>query len=642
MKHKKTEHPNKRHYIRLDTVFPVQFRLVSADAKRFLSPWMLGFTADVGKGGICLTVYHVHRDIIELFLREHVLVSVEIEMPVTRGPVCALASVAWAKELPGQTNAVQVGLRFVEIDAGQGARIMRFARSKQLFVPALIAAIFLLAASAVIGAYKNMQLTSGTVALSNQLKKTMHEAGAAKKRVREILGERGRLKAQIDALQVRLAGLDREMAASKEQTKKTAELNSSIMRLMQEKTDLEQQLAALQEKEASVSAEFQRADKQQAALEKSSLDKMYQWLKVHQNPHTGLVMSFEGDKNLDGWAFMYDQSLAAQAYTIFSDFERAKKIFDFFDKKAKRLDGRFVNAYYAHDGSPAEYTVHVGPNVWLGIAIVQYTHKSNDRSYLALAEDIAQSVMFLQNQDPEGGIRGGPGVSWYSTEHNLDAYAFFNMLYRVTSKKEYALARDKVLAWIVAHTYDSVDVPVRRGKGDSTIATDTYAWSIAAIGPEKLEELSMDPERIIQFAEDHCSVETTFARPDGVAVRIKGFDFAAQRNVARGGVVSPEWTSQMVVSYKLMADYFYKKGDSAKARSYESKADEYLSQLANMIICSPSPSGQGDWCLPYASQEAADTGHGWQTPRGASTGSVAGTAYMLFAYYSFNPLAISD
>lgn len=642
MKHKKAEYPNKRHYIRLDTVFPVQFRLLSADAKKFLSPWMLGFTADVGKGGICLTIYHLNRDNIELFLHEPVMVSVEIEMPVTRGPVCALASVAWVKELPGKNNAIQVGLRFVEIDAGQGSLIMRFARSKQLFAPLLIALIVILAASLMYGTYKNIQLKTGAITLSNQLKKTMQEASAAKKRMQDIFREREKLKAQIESLQVRLSGLDNEMISSKEQARKTNELSSSVARLIQEKTDLENQLIALQAKEATVSAEFQQADKRQAALEKSSLGKMYQWLKVHQNRNTGLVMSFEGDKNLDGWAFIYDQSLAAQAYIINSDFERARMIIDFFDKKAKRLDGRFVNAYYAHDGSPAEYTVHVGPNVWLGLAIVQYTHKSKDSSYIALAEDIAQSIIFLQNQDLEGGIRGGPGVTWYSTEHNLDAYAFFNMLYQVTSKSEYAVARDKVLAWIVSHTYDSLEVPVRRGKGDSTIATDTYAWSIAAIGPEKLEELTMDPERIIKFAEDHCAVETTFARPDGVAVKIKGFDFAAQRNIARGGIVSPEWTSQMIVSYKLMADYFYKKGNSEKARSYEGKADDYLSQLANMIICSPSPSGQGEGCLPYASQEAADTGHGWQTPLGASTGSVAGTAYMLFAYYSFNPLALTD
>ena len=85
---------------------------------------------------------------------------------------------------------------------------------------------------------------------------------------------------------------------------------------------------------------------------------------------------------------------------------------------------------------------------------------------------------------------------------------------------------------------------------------------------------------------------------------------------------------------------YYKKDMIAKARSYALKADEYLNQLGDMIISSPSPSGQGESCLPYATQDFVDTGHGWATPKGKSTGSLAGTTYALFAYYNYNPLEI--
>jgi hypothetical protein len=43
---------------------------------------------------------------------------------------------------------------------------------------------------------------------------------------------------------------------------------------------------------------------------------MYQWLKVHQNPRTGLVLSYEGDKDLSNWSFLYDQALAAIATVL--------------------------------------------------------------------------------------------------------------------------------------------------------------------------------------------------------------------------------------------------------------------------------------------------------------------------------------
>jgi hypothetical protein len=367
---------------------------------------------------------------------------------------------------------------------------------------------------------------------------------------------------------------------------------------------------------------------------------MYQWLQVHQNPRTGLVMSFEGDSDISNWAFIYDQSLALQAYANFSDFERARRMLDFFEKKAQRKDGLFLNAYYTNDGSPAEYTVHSGPNIWIGIAILQYTKKMHDNQYLPLAEELACGVISLEDQD--GGIRGGPDLNWYSTEHNLDAYAFFNMLYQVTTKPEYKTARDKVISWLTKHTYSDKEVPIKRGKGDSTIATDTYAWSIAAVGPEKLDELGMNPDRIMEFAEKHCGTEVVFNRPEGYCVRIKGFDFAPERNLARGGVVSSEWTAQMVISFKIMADYYYKKGLKAKAHAYEVKADEYMAALGKMIISSPSPSGQGQSCLPYATEQFVDTGHGWTTPKGDSTGCISGTAYTLFAYYNYNPLSVKE
>ncbi|MFZ2356334.1 MAG: hypothetical protein WAW67_00710, partial [Candidatus Omnitrophota bacterium] len=175
---------------------------------------------------------------------------------------------------------------------------------------------------------------------------------------------------------------------------------------------------------------------------------------------------------------------------------------------------------------------------------------------------------------------------------------------------------------------------------DSTIATDTYAWSIAAIGPQQLEELGMNPDSILEFAEKNCSVEVDFTRPEGKTVKVKGFDFAPQRHVSRGGVVSSEWTAQMVLSFKIMAENYYKKGMIAKARTYEFKADDYLNCLGNMVISSPSPSGQGESCLPYATEDFVDTGHGWMTPKGKSTGSVSGTAYTIFAYYKFNPLEL--
>jgi hypothetical protein len=510
--------------------------------------------------------------------------------------------------------------------------------------------MILLGVGFAVNGYLNIKLIQGNRVLVEQLIKILQDSSVAKQKVKEINRNKEELQLKIDALQLRIKTVEEEKAglAAKvrvEEAKSALsakELGVIGDKLSQEKAFLQEQLISLQVKESAVTGQLLDLGQKKTALEKANFDKMYRWLAVHQNPHTGLIMSFEGDSEVADWAFTYDQSLALQVYVNFQDFERSKALLEFFSRKAKKINGFFVNAYYADDGAPAEYVVHSGPNIWLGIAVCQYTKKSGDNRYMRLAEEIAQNIISLQAQDKEGGLRGGPSVEWYSTEHNLDAYAFFNMLYKISRKQVYLEARDKILTWLVNHTYDKTNTSIKRGKGDSTIATDTYAWSIAAIGPDKLSELGMSPDKILEFAEANCAVDVSFSRPDGQSVKVRGFDFAAKSHIARGGVVSSEWTAQMIMAFKIMSEYYHKKGLDNKAESYEEKAEDYMSELCKMIISSPSPSGQGAGCLPYASLDFVDTGHGWRTPKGKATGSVSGTTYALFAYYNYNPLELKE
>ena len=215
------------------------------------------------------------------------------------------------------------------------------------------------------------------------------------------------------------------------------------------------------------------------------------------------------------------------------------------------------------------------------------------------------------------------------------------MFYELTKDQRYKNIADKILRWLESYAYGNEFVPVGRGKGDSTIATDTYAWSIAALGPELLSKIGMDPDAILEFAIENCSVETDFTDRFSKTITVNGFDFAKHQHLPRGGVISCEWTAQMILSFNIMSDYHLKKDQLNKATYYQNEVTKYLNELSKMIISSPSAFGQGAWCLPYASQENVDTGHGWRTPRGDRTGSVAATAYTIFAISKFNPLKLS-
>jgi len=631
----------RRKYIRLDTVLPVQFRLESPDRSQIFSPWMQGFTNSIGRGGICLAVNNLSAELFQLIQEKKAKLSIETEVPLFRNPIIAFTGVAWTKEVPGYPNRYLIGLSYEQINSSQNNTLMRYARLKKFFIPVTISVIACLTLFLAFGAYLNIQLTHKNKMLVEELVGVLHKSDLARQRIKEIAQQRVILQQKIKSLVYRIESATEKKEAQPAVTvDKTKELNELILGLTRERDLLQAELAMLQASEKTVQEESSRLDTRKAILTKANLDRMYQWLKIHQNPRTGLVISFEGDKDIASWAFTYDQALMIQVFTNLDDHDRAKKLLDFFAYQAQREDGWFLNAYYADTGSPAEFVLHCGPNIWLGIAIIQHSRKTGDRHYMPIAEEIAANIIKLQQADSDCGIRGGPQMSWYSTEHNLDAYAFFKMLSEVTGKEKYVRAAEDTLSWLVRNTYGRDDLPVKRGKGDSTIATDTYAWSIAAIGPEKLKSLGMDPDKIMEFVEENCKAEVEFLRPSGRSVKIQGFDFAPQRHVSRGGVVSSEWTAQMVVSYKIMADYYSKAGQDDKAAVYRNKADNYLAQLGNMIISSPSPSGQGEGCLPYATQAFVDTGHGWMTPKGKHTGSVSGTAYAIFAYYGYNPLEL--
>ncbi len=645
-----TEYLNveKRKYVRLDTVFPVQLRIESVDGSHFLSGWLQGFTNNISKGGLCLSVNNFDHSLAEIIKNRQARISLEIELPISKRPINARASVAWIRNVLDVPNKYLIGLSYDEINQRQNSRIMRYAWIRKILIPAGLVLVVLLGLVVVVNSFVNTKLIQGNKALVQQLVGTIQDSNTVKEKVAEISREKEDLKIKLQALELRISSAaaeksrlgDKDRAEIEGYQKKLEDLNNLIYTLSQEKNSLKGKLDLMGQEENIAVDRLLRLDKKRENLEKANTDKMYQWVKVHQNPRTGLVMSFEGDSDIKGWAFTYDQSLAAQVYTYYSDFDSAHRVLDFFRDRAKKKDGLFFNAYYVADGEPVEYIVHSGPNIWIGLAIVQYTYQAQDTRYLALAEEIAQAIIKLQDQDADGGIPGSPNVDWYATEHNLDAYAFLNMLYKITGKAKYEDCANKVLNWLVKHTYDKPGQPIKRGKGDSTIATDTYAWSIAAIGPEKLERMGMSPDRIMEFAETNCSVEVEYTRPEGRTIIVKGFDFAPQRHVARGGVISSEWTAQMVISYNIMKDFYSERGMTAKSRWYKSKADDYLASLGNIIISSPSPSGQGESCLPYATQEFVDTGHGWLTPKGKSTGSLAGTAYTFFAYNNYNPLKL--
>jgi hypothetical protein len=641
----KSRAAERRQYIRLDSVFPVEIYIKKSRSEE---PRLVqGFTCDVSLGGLCLSVNDPDDLFLSMVASGGFLFDVLIDIPITRKPIEASVKAAWHElNEKSRPRRLVVGVAYERIDPSDRKRIISVAR-KMKWLPKIAMGLILVLVS-LLGAsiYRQQELVNKNKELIARFYQVQETSDVYKRSVNKIDEKVTSTKSELALKEKAINDLnDRLTMIATQQTENLealkadkAELEKKLTIALKERAALSNQLKGITANRAKAEKLYREVGETRKELQEATTSNMYEWLRTHQNKFSGLVMSFEGDPSTSEVAFTYDQALAAQAFVLASDYDRAAKILYFYRNKAERSDGGFFNAYNSTSGAPSESVVHVGPNVWIAIAAIHYYDKTNSREYLQFAEDVARWVMM--QKDSEGGLKGGPGLPWYSTEHNLDAYALFNMLYTITRKDVYKRQGETTLNWIREYTYSQSDGGMRRGKGDSTIATDTLAWAIAAVGPATLLKEKMDPDGIINFAEEHCRVSTTFARPDGDIINVKGFDFAKLKNVARSGIISTEWTAQMVISFAIMADFYFEMNQTDKAEAYKARADMYLNELDKMVISSPSPSGQGAGCLPYASQPNADTGHGWRTPQGGQTGSVSGTTYTIFARKDYNPLSL--
>ena len=628
----------RRHYKRLDHIFPVEFRFVDEENQP-LSGWYQAFTQDVSEAGLCLTVHHLEFGDMKFLANKNILLSLNIHIPLGAKGVCAIARLAWFKTLRDEPSPQYViGVCYEKIDRKDNQGILRYVTARRFFRGMSIAFSLLLGTGLVLVGYQDMKLRYENEKLLVGLSRNLSHQEALSKGQDVLKSQTEELKFLLSQSDRKIEALQRKLlVVSQGDQKTTAGLERAVDFLKKYQEQIHRDLTGLEAKKVMVDDDVKLKAQEASLLERKIRDKLCRWLAVHQNNQTGLVASFEGDKDINDWAFTYDQALAAIVFIKGGDMKNAGRIIDFYLTAKKADSGAFANAYYASTGDVAEYMAHTGPNIWLGLAVLQYAYTTKDMRYMSLARDIA---LWLETvKDNEGGLKGGKTLSWYSTEHNLDAYAFYSLLYDLTKEETYKNRAEETLQWLKQNAYSRIASPaVKRGKGDSTIATDTYAWSITAIGPQRLKEIGMDPDGIMDFAITNCSVSVEYQRPEGPAFNVRGFDFAKSQNLARGGVVSCEWTGQMILALKIMADYYRQLRNTDKASYYAQLANLYISELSKMIITSPSPVGQGEFCLPYASHEFADTGHGWRTPKGNRTGSVAATAYAILAIEGFNPL----
>ena len=124
------------------------------------------------------------------------------------------------------------------------------------------------------------------------------------------------------------------------------------------------------------------------------------------------------------WSWTYDSAIAALGLTTFGSPSIGEEILDQL-AALQHTDGSIEIAFNVADGT-TESVFRSGTIATMGLAGSVYDQSQHTSRYLAMEQRAASYLISLQGTN--GLIRGGPDVGWYSTQHNLLAYAFLNQL----------------------------------------------------------------------------------------------------------------------------------------------------------------------------------------------------------------------
>ena len=150
--------------------------------------------------------------------------------------------------------------------------------------------------------------------------------------------------------------------------------------------------------------------------------------------------------------------------------------------------GFWINSYWWNNGYGEEIRAHIGPCLWVALAVMNYEKLTGDMSYHDMA--IKTIDWCLQFQKPNGGIGGGLTTwdsgngswteeVWSSTEHNIDAYAALTYFSATTPSRQstYSNAANKVKNFLDNVVWDNTKNRYYGGYRNNTEPwTLMYLW----------------------------------------------------------------------------------------------------------------------------------------------------------------------
>ncbi len=179
------------------------------------------------------------------------------------------------------------------------------------------------------------------------------------------------------------------------------------------------------------------------------------------------------------WSWTYDSAMTAAAFVVSGYSSEAEQLLDQL-AALQHTDGSIEIAFNVASGT-TEPVFRSGTIASMGMAASLYDQHFRTSRYLQMEERAASYLMSLQGSN--GLVRGGPDVTWYSTQHNLLAYSFLVLL-----GNELAAAGDRP----TANTYYTAANKISAGiESKLLVHNGSSAWFIEGLG-DNVQSLDTD------------------------------------------------------------------------------------------------------------------------------------------------------
>ncbi|MDD5680221.1 MAG: hypothetical protein PHI59_03155 [Candidatus Omnitrophica bacterium] len=252
----KREADNRRKYLRLNTIFPVEFQVVGKERREPLSEMREGFTQNIGKGGMGIFVKTLKERDKETFnfVPHETKVKLIINVPLDSEPIESFATVEWAEKEPGPIlDTYFFGVSYDLINEIEYEKIVNYTKwlclkPRLIFLAIVTLAVALLFSFGLLFEINNRKMHKEKELLISITKSKLTETERDK-------SEKSRLEAEAVLEDVKNKQAMMEEALKKIETEKTAlekvaklseedrgQLQAALDEMTEEKTSLENKI----------------------------------------------------------------------------------------------------------------------------------------------------------------------------------------------------------------------------------------------------------------------------------------------------------------------------------------------------------------------------------------------------------------